>query len=301
MTATIDLAVDTWAFASGIEKALINVEANAGVNVHFARRPLTSTERAAGTRFGDLNAIVSTNTRAGSPMINALYAAAAAATLMELFGTEEGIEEHTVEVAAAAALLAALLTKTPKRYTDAADEQGAGILDLIRDSYAGGVLTVMDEATHQGINTDNWRPPALPAVLGRLRDAVVAHPLRRTVERVLGELRTPRRVTAGTVTGADLLPLVQETSQKGSVDILNQSNQIALAEGRMDMAAAAPLDPTYLVASELLDKATCPPCRDIDGRRFETLDEARVFYPAGFVDCRGASRCRGLLIYRYET
>lgn len=51
------------------------------------------------------------------------------------------------------------------------------------------------------------------------------------------------------------------------------------------------------VASERLDKATCPACAEANGRRFETLTEARTLYPAGQnIACAGRSRCRGTLI-----
>lgn len=54
-------------------------------------------------------------------------------------------------------------------------------------------------------------------------------------------------------------------------------------------------------ASELLDNATCPPCEEIDGHQFESLEDAEANYPTGaFVHCEGGERCRGAVVAVYE-
>jgi HK97 family phage portal protein len=62
-----------------------------------------------------------------------------------------------------------------------------------------------------------------------------------------------------------------------------------------------------LIASEIRDKSTCPACKDIDGHSFGYTDDptavaaATAAYPtAGYINCEGGERCRGVLIARYE-
>jgi hypothetical protein len=51
---------------------------------------------------------------------------------------------------------------------------------------------------------------------------------------------------------------------------------------------------TYYEASEVRDKSRCEPCRKIDGKHFETLQEAVEAYPnGGYHNCLGGIRCRG--------
>lgn len=57
-----------------------------------------------------------------------------------------------------------------------------------------------------------------------------------------------------------------------------------------------------LYAVEVLDKNTCAPCREIDGRFVgtaadeQTTDEVNSLYPnGGYVNCAGGSRCRGTI------
>jgi 2'-5' RNA ligase len=66
-------------------------------------------------------------------------------------------------------------------------------------------------------------------------------------------------------------------------------------EGRMAVLAVAP--PGTYIASEALDKASCLPCRDIDGTQYTGLADARTAYPTGgYTGCLGGSRCRGFLV-----
>lgn len=52
-----------------------------------------------------------------------------------------------------------------------------------------------------------------------------------------------------------------------------------------------------IYASELLDARTCPPCAAVDGREFESIEEARRYYPSGgYWECEGGPRCRGTLV-----
>lgn len=67
----------------------------------------------------------------------------------------------------------------------------------------------------------------------------------------------------------------------------------AQAAGRFAVLGEAP-ETDRLIASEVLDRNSCTPCRDIDGHEFDDVDEARAAYPEGlYIACLGGLRCRG--------
>lgn len=70
--------------------------------------------------------------------------------------------------------------------------------------------------------------------------------------------------------------------------------------GRAAVMALEP--PGAAVASEHQDRNACGPCKKVDGTRYDSLDAAHKDYPvAGYVDCYGLIRCRGLLIPLWST
>jgi hypothetical protein len=65
--------------------------------------------------------------------------------------------------------------------------------------------------------------------------------------------------------------------------------------GRTAVLEAAP-DAEYF-ASETRDRNTCKPCADIDGHKFDSLDQGLAAYPTGgYSDCLGGLRCRGIVV-----
>ena len=292
-------AFEAWALTAQIEGELIRAETDDGENVPNAHRPLTPLERAAGVRFGDIDAIVTVNTTDGTEDVAELYAAAAAALAAELAGEDESLED-ALEVAAVIALLLWLLRNPPRDYTRRRDTAEARLTALLQNSYSGGVLTVLDEARHQGIDITGWGTPMPPPVLGTLGAYIAAHPWQRSVEVVLHDLQSPRWALAGTITREELRTITAPPSQAGTIDQMHQAHQGALAAGRMDVAALADIIPKIIVASEILDGATCSACKANDGRRYTTLEEARADYPSGYFRCAGGSRCRGVLVYSWN-
>lgn len=61
-------------------------------------------------------------------------------------------------------------------------------------------------------------------------------------------------------------------------------------------ATDAGLSVTF-VASEINDKSECVKCKEIDGKRFASFEDALKAYPKGgqYVECLGGDRCRGVL------
>ncbi|MDL4812807.1 phage portal protein family protein [Actinomadura opuntiae] len=69
----------------------------------------------------------------------------------------------------------------------------------------------------------------------------------------------------------------------------------AQARGRWAVLSGA--DDAQIVASEVLDRNTCEPCRDIDGTVFKSRTAAEAAYASGgYTGCLGRLRCRGVLI-----
>lgn len=288
-----------WVIAAEIEGELIRAEADDGNNVPYAHRPLTPLERAAGVRFGDIDAIITANTEDGTEDIADLYTAAAAALAAEIAGEDEALED-ALEVAAVIALLLWLLRNSPTEYNRRRDAAAKRLTDRLGQSHTGGVLTVLDEARHQRIDTTGWATPMTPPVLGSLAAHLTDHPWQRSTEVLLHQMQTPRWALAGSITRAELRALTTPPSQAGTLDQMRQAHQGALAAGRMDAAALADVVPKLVVASEILDGATCGPCKTNDGRRYATLEEARADYPSGYFRCAGGSRCRGVLVYSWN-
>lgn len=81
---------------------------------------------------------------------------------------------------------------------------------------------------------------------------------------------------------------------------------LSAAQNRARIATFAAGPRCELVASEVLDKATCGPCEQIDGHAFgysddpEAVAAAYAAYPmGGYVACLGEDRCRGTLVADY--
>jgi len=85
-------------------------------------------------------------------------------------------------------------------------------------------------------------------------------------------------------------------SEAGPRESIGGAITSAQNEGRRTVLAAAPEASQY-IASEILDRNVCQPCRQIDGTTFDTLADATEQYPSGgFRNCLGGVRCRGTIV-----
>lgn len=58
-----------------------------------------------------------------------------------------------------------------------------------------------------------------------------------------------------------------------------------------------PEDGAWFHSSELLDRSTCSPCADVDGKEYASWADALADYPLGqYRLCEGGTRCRGTLV-----
>ena len=89
---------------------------------------------------------------------------------------------------------------------------------------------------------------------------------------------------------------LEELSDASPRESIGGAITSAQNEGRRTVLAVAPEASQY-VASEILDRNVCGPCRQIDGTTFDSLPDATEQYPSGgFRNCLGGIRCRGTIV-----
>lgn len=158
------------------------------------------------------------------------------------------------------------------------------------------------EAEAQGVTVPEWSLDDQALTAAAIRDRL--RQVGRTAARVLGTglvqsaIRQTMRVW-GSGTAQHVAAQVDEhlTALSGAAveEQIGAAMTAAQNEGRMAVLAVAP--PAEYTATEILDKNSCKPCRDIDGTRYTTLPDAREAYPTGgYTGCQGGARCRGTLV-----
>lgn len=158
------------------------------------------------------------------------------------------------------------------------------------------------EAEAQGVTVPEWSLDDEALTAAAIRDRL--RQIGRTAARVLGNglvqsaVRQAMRVW-GSGTAAQVAAQVDAhlaaLSQATVEEQVGAAMTAAQNEGRFAVLAVAP--PAEYVATEILDKNSCKPCRTNDGRRYTNLTDARAAYPTGgYTECLGGARCRGTLV-----
>lgn len=159
------------------------------------------------------------------------------------------------------------------------------------------------EAEAQGVTVPEWSLNDEALTAAAIRDRL--RQIGRTAARVLGvglvqsAVRQAMRVW-GSGPPSQVADAVDEhlagLSGAAVEEQVGAAMSAAQNEGRMAVLAVAP--PATYTATEILDsKNTCKPCRNVDGTRYDTLEEARAAYPSGgYINCLGGPRCRGTLV-----
>lgn len=116
---------------------------------------------------------------------------------------------------------------------------------------------------------------------------------------------------AGALSGGGLLPdtvgelVRKELVRQGAASIRDQLGRLVqqgTSLGRMSALQGKPDDVNVkYIATELLDANTCGPCKTIDGKEYNTLEESLEDYPSGqYRSCDGGPRCRGFVFAVYD-
>lgn len=182
----------------------------------------------------------------------------------------EGLGELAVSAAAAALVIGAAMST---------------LADL-------SAVQMIAEAVAQGIaDPGDIDVPGLDDVADGVAAAMAASTASaagRTAAQLLGS------GTGGEIADATLSTL-EGFTDRFLYDQIGGALSAAQCAGRI--AALRELPPARYFASELQDADACAPCRAIDGREFDSLDEAATAYGSGkYTGCLGGPRCRGLLV-----
>lgn len=175
--------------------------------------------------------------------------------------------------------------------------------------------SLVREARWQGVDVGEWKlpddlePEAVTAAVGGQR-------LLRSVAKVQAGLmatnlvQSARRLVTGLLGRADSpealadavderLADAQDAAVRGPVGVAMSTAQTA---GREAVLRTAPAGEYY--SSEILDRNTCAPCREVDGEQFDSLEIAIKAYPVmGYKDCVGpryGNACRGMIVARWR-
>lgn len=182
-------------------------------------------------------------------------------------------------------------------------EDGARLLIARMIAYAREAGEAQQaEAEAQGVTVPEWSLDDEALTAAAIRDRL--RQVGRTAARVLGvglvqsAVRQAMRVW-GSGTADQVAAQVDEhldgLSGAAVEEQVGAAMTAAQNEGRMAVLAVAP--PATYTATEILDRSSCKPCRDIDGTEYDTLTAARTAYPSGgYTGCLGGSRCRGTLV-----
>lgn len=160
-----------------------------------------------------------------------------------------------------------------------------------------------EEAEEQGVAIPEWslddEALTAAAIRDRLRQIAqsTAHVL--GVGLVQAAIRRLMRMFGSGQSGREAADAVDEhlrgLSGSAVQDAVGAAMTGAQNAGRMAVLAVAPQ--ATMIATEILDRNSCKPCRDIDGTTYTTLTAAMAAYPSGgYTGCLGGPRCRGTLV-----
>lgn len=267
-----------------------------GILPEGARREPTTGELRAGVRFAELDRIVAEAvgliTRTVGPVREQLLAELA---------------EYLADAPDPYAVLARLEQLNPRDLPQLAgvlDNAVGELADQLAAVAQAGADEALSEAVRQGV-PDRLIPP-VDAATAEVETAAAAHaervamaPVTRAVAVAAEAAQRAATTMDATVMGVvnAAIAAATEASTAGPDDVARQAANVAHGIGRREAQTSLP-EPAELYASELLDRNTCGPCGELDGREYDTMAEALEDYPGagGYVGCEGGSRCRGTLV-----
>lgn len=271
------------------DELVILAESDEGASVPWASRPLTEQEQASGVRFGDIHGLQETLLAAVEPVLAGLTAATVAA-VVDAAG--RGAKDML-------ATLAEWRVELPASIADEVARALPVVEDALASSFRESSKLVVKEAARQGVKLSPVTEQ--PAWVRDLAETVTGKPVARVLD-VARDLHAAPSAVVTPPTPEAVQEALEGISPKGPVDVARQANHAVVNAGRTGTIEANDRKPAWLWGSEVLDGVTCSPCSRIDKTEWETLEEARKFYPEGqgYVGCLGKSRCRGTLVFVWE-
>ncbi|MFI7468144.1 hypothetical protein [Nonomuraea sp. NPDC049646] len=176
---------------------------------------------------------------------------------------------------------------------DAADAAELLLVAMVEVAEAAAALMVAEAAT-QGVAL--VQPQVDESRLGQIADTIAA--LLASWLSGAAARETLRRATpdaSGDQVAADVTTYLEGLSDAFLREQFGAALSTAQSEGRFAVLDDAPN--AQYASSEILDNATCKPCKELDGTVFDDLAAAKAAYAnGGYIDCEGRLRCRGIII-----
>lgn len=221
--------------------------------------------------------------------------------VVEAWADIQAAQREEITAAVQAAAEADDLSRLDSLTVDTSD--GARLLIARMISYARDAGEAQQtEAEAQGVTVPEWSLDDEAITAAAVRDRL--RQIGRTAARVLGvglvqaAVRQAMRVWGSGTAGQVAAAVDEHLAGLSGVAVEEQVGAAMTAaqnEGRMAVLAVAP--PATYVSTEVLDRNSCKPCRDVDGTKYTSLEEARKAYPTGgYTGCLGGLRCRGSLV-----
>ncbi|AIZ01691.1 putative structural protein [Arthrobacter phage vB_ArtM-ArV1] len=278
-----------------VEREVIDAEIAAGHSVPAAVRPMLPHEVAAKVRFGEIAKLTDDAVGEATQVLQGLRDVITGSVLAAMVGDAE-----TITPTEATRALAQLNAAQPRPVQDAVAKTAMALQGILGRVALGASGIVVGEAARQGIKVDGFQPNSVPDEVFKLPAAAAAlHPWQRITGKLQTVLNNPANLFRDSIPRDEIAKEVDSIPLDGTVDMAKQAIHSAHGVGRNE--AAADLNPTEIFASEIMDGATCAPCKAIDGHEYKTMEDAKADYPnGGYEACLGGLRCRGTLVFMYD-
>jgi hypothetical protein len=276
------------------ERELILAQTETGESVPHATRPLSAAEKRAKMRFGEIDKLESAAAEKAAKLLASNAQVYIMAVIGAIFGAEDSVAPDQVVDA-----IERVNKEQPKAVVDETARAQKGMSAILSTVYAGAAEIVIGEALRQGVKKT---PKPFKPDTGRfdtLAKSVALHPWTRLTSKLQADMLEPRTLAQPSVAKADVQANLEAIPLDGAVDLARQSIHTAHGAGRIE--AAETMAPEEIYSSELLDGATCDACEKVDGKDYDTIEEAKVEYETGgYGACKGGARCRGTLVFQYS-
>jgi len=274
-----------------LEQMVIDEEVKAGLSIPGAVRPLFAHEVGAQVRFAELDSAEQEAVKEVEDVFTWLDAVMVAG----IVGAFRAGKTYTA--ATAADVFIGLAAAQPRPVRRAVKSAIGKLALILAKAHTTAGKIVLAEAARQGVTDLPPAPPINPAKFRGDAAAAAAYHWPRLTHAVAKDVLQPG---AEDITRDTITKTAEKVGTAGAQDTAKQGVHHAGGTGRTDTANELPIDKIW--ASELLDGQGCDLCGAIDGQEYDTLADALLDYPHGYMDsCRGGARCRGTLVFQYKV
>jgi hypothetical protein len=277
------------------ERELVLAQTETGESVPHAVRPLSAAEKRAKMRFGEIDKLESDAAEKAAKLLASNAQVYIMAVIGAIFGSQDAVEPAQVVDAVET------INRAQPADVIAETERSQKAMSLILGQvYAGAAQIVIGEALRQGVKKTPKPFKPDPARFDATAKAVALHPWTRITGKLQADMLEPRTLAQPTILKTDVQKNLEAIPLDGAVDLARQSIHTAHGTGRVE--AAVTMAPEEIYSSELMDGETCDACARVDGKDYDSMDDALTEYETGgYGACKGGARCRGTLVFQYNA